>query len=187
MNRKVVSLVAVLAVLAVGTFIAFRGQPPSQAVVAKESQAACAYNLRQIGHGLLMYATDHDDRLPTGEWMTQIATYTPEKALHCPAVQATDPTAYGYAFNADLWSADPTKIPKPEARAVVYDSISIAQSVSDPGTSIPQPDFRHRLPDGTPVNNILMLDGHVEAYSGTSPPKWFPPKAPLPRLGGALH
>jgi prepilin-type processing-associated H-X9-DG protein len=67
---------------------------------AKAQTISCVNNLKQLELAALLYAGDHDDRLPATHWCDATATYlgTP-RALVCPAHELVD---CGYAFNSNL-------------------------------------------------------------------------------------
>jgi prepilin-type N-terminal cleavage/methylation domain-containing protein len=58
-----IELLVVIAIIAILAAILF---PVFAQARAKARQATCSSNLRQIGVGILMYAQDYDELLPTG-------------------------------------------------------------------------------------------------------------------------
>lgn len=128
-------------------------------------RSACLSNLKQLGLGVLMYASDCDDKLPNRDsWMDEVEPYIKAPGVeHCPLT--TGVGLYGYALNATARSIDDA--PNPAEKELVYDSDNLSRNASDPGTSMPV-QGRH---EGK--NNIAYLDGHVRSVraNAKSPPE----------------
>lgn len=109
-------------------------------------RSACLSNVKQIGLGVLMYAADHDDRLPRdpSRWKAAIMPYVKDEAIfHCP----DDPSGnVSYFFDARL------------AGRSQVDVTSVAETALIVEGTAGKPAFRHR---GT--CNIAFLDGHAKA------------------------
>ena len=116
-------------------------------------RVTCLSHVKQLAAGLLMYASDSDDRLPDRDaWMDAESAYVkPTAVFRCP--QAKGP--YGYAFNAFLDRASLARFPDPKAVPTVYDSVNPIRNASDAFASLPLPG-RH---DG--FNTVAYLDGHA--------------------------
>ena len=67
---------------------------------AKAQTISCVNNLKQIELAALLYAGDHDDRLPATNWCDATAAYLgTSKVLLCPAHESVN---CSYAFNSNL-------------------------------------------------------------------------------------
>lgn len=118
--------------------------------------SVCRRHLKQVGLGLVQYASEFDERMPSRDaWMDALALYVKdERDLHCPSVPKV---AYGYAFNAALSHSSTDKLDAPATSVVVYDSVNPLRNASDAVTSLPSPG-RHRGED-----MIGYADGHVRS------------------------
>ena len=132
-------------------------------------------NAGQLARALQMYAQDYDDHLPqASSWVTSTGRYirtipasrTP--ALRCPSVPGTDPSAIGYAFNAELSGKSRASVGALALARLVYDTTSKAPNASDAVTTLPNPprhaqrQFRRA---SLPFNVIAYADGHVKAVN----------------------
>lgn len=83
--------------------------------------AACLSNIKQIAMGVLMYATDHDDRLPVASnWMDASLRYlTNEQLLWAPGVGVE--RRWTYAMNRAMSGADLAKVANAERAVLLYD------------------------------------------------------------------
>ena len=111
----------------------------------------CLSNFKLVDLGLVMYATDYDDRAPMRDgWMDLADPYVKNQQLyHCPEVHGEG--LYGYAMDSNVRST----LVKPETTPFVYDSMNLGRSASDPFTSLPNPG-RH---GGR--NVVGFVDGHA--------------------------
>ena len=109
----------------------------------------CRSQLKRLSMGMILYAGDHNDRLPARDaWMDGIEGYGHVRSsLHCP-----EASGYGYAFNASLrrWEND-------AAKPMIYDSVNPIRNASDPFASLPAVP-RHWLRQ----NFVGYSDGHVK-------------------------
>lgn len=120
----------------------------------------CASNLRQIGAAMSLYASDNDGYLPeAGRWMDQIERYGPERILRCPEARTIRRSAYGYAFNSALGSANLSKAKG--TTPLVFDSTLLDRNAASGLETLPRPG-RHVFAGG-PVDNVLLVDGGVMA------------------------
>lgn len=162
-------------VLFVASIVVFQGEArpywavlrtiqSAQAPPSEPEKTGCAENLRKLHNAIMMYASDWDDTLPpAGRWMTVLTTGEERKAqdgiLHCPQAGKLGTAQYGYAMNAALSGKKWRQIDQKEhARTpLIYDSSDLGINAHYDFTSLPNPG-RH-----SGHNNILYLDGHVEA------------------------
>ena len=89
------SLVELLVGIAVGALLAGMGIPAIQGALSKGKQVACSSNMRQIGQGILLYAGENNERLPSincvnpdTTWIEQLQPYLGTNYTHvrvCPA------------------------------------------------------------------------------------------------------
>jgi hypothetical protein len=115
----------------------------------------CLSNLKQIGLGLIMYASDYDGRPPQRDhWMDAMEAYTKNPAIeHCDLVKGTG--LYGYALNAGV--RDMSEGAKDAAtEPLAYDSVNLARNASDLFNSLPAPG-RHQG-----GNFVVYADGHAK-------------------------
>ena len=117
----------------------------------------CLKSLKGTLIGLLVYASDADDRLPPGgAWMDLAKPYGINEP-RCPSVREGD---YGYAFNARL---SLTKLKDDGATTpMVYDSTNLARNATDAFASLPIPG-RHENREGSRLDNVGYADGHAKA------------------------
>lgn len=116
----------------------------------------CLAQVKQIGLAHLIYAADHNDRLPHRDvWMDAVAPYIRDvKVFVDPEV--TGHAQHGYAFDSRLSEKFVEKVKAPEQQPLVFDSINLGRNASDPFTSLPNPG-RHRG-----KNSVVYLDGHAK-------------------------
>ena len=124
----------------------------------KVQQMVCLSNVKQMGVASLMYAQDHDNKLPpSAQWMNKIRPYAWEGLYHCPTAapgsNLIDPSRpYGYAMDSRTSGKSLTKMKTPENVVVLYDSTNTARNATDAGTSRAN---RHRK-----GANVSYADGH---------------------------
>lgn len=125
----------------------------------------CISNLKQIARSTILYAEDHNERLPHRDaWIDSIEDYAKSDGLfHCPGAQTAkpqNPSIYGYAFHSRLSNVNQTKVEKPEKTPLLYDSVNLARNASDPYSSLPVPPRNH---GGHTMNMVAYADSHVKA------------------------
>ncbi len=133
-----------------------------------EKNKDCPENLKSLYIAFQQYAQDWDALPPAGNWLDNdelVSKVHRNEWLHCPAVSNRNDDKYGYAYNdaaagmklhgkhnlADLPNAAQTPL--------LYDSTTLSKSAHDALKSLPKPG-RH-----SGRNNILYLDGHVQAIA----------------------
>jgi hypothetical protein len=151
---QVMVVVIVVVILAVVLFPLFSmGHRPPPGV-------PCLSNLKQIGMGMLVYASDEGDRLPPApKWMDEISPHIHSRQiLRCPVVKKQSSEGYGYAFNRHLEASKLGALKSPSEVPLAYDSINLARNAADFVTSLPNPG-RH---EGK--NNIVRADSSAKSY-----------------------
>jgi prepilin-type processing-associated H-X9-DG protein len=82
--------------------------------------AACVANVKQLCLATLMYAQDHDEKLPTEGWRKQLEPYSQNTAIYgCPG--AAD-QGIGYAINETLVGVKLDAIAAPSETALFFES-----------------------------------------------------------------
>src|SRR5262249_17251618 len=89
-----------------------------------DHRPSCLSHIKQAGLGLLMYASDYDDRLPrAAEWMDADDPYVRNKDLfRCPNLKPRKSTDFGYAFNSLFATRAISDIKEPAKAILLYDS-----------------------------------------------------------------
>jgi prepilin-type processing-associated H-X9-DG protein len=119
--------------MATGVLLPALGKSREQA-----KRVASASNLRQVGMGIVMYASDHQGTLPANLDAIQKDYIHNPSILHSPMSNAPTGEDLVYMGNDQLQL---NRLQNPSALAVAYDSAALMQG------------------KGT---NVLFLDGHVE-------------------------
>lgn len=139
---------------------------------------ACLSNVKQLDLALLLYSSDHDDRMPVADvWYDSIGPHTtssggPRIDFRCPDVPETfnGAPSVGYAFNEQLSLRAPGRADDPQSTIAVYDSANLLKNATDAVTSLP---FHGRHKGG---NNFGYWDGHVKFHLWTENPGLVRPK-----------
>lgn len=115
-------LLAALAIFAAILF-PFFGQAKERA-----QATACLSNVRQLGMAVLMYAADHEERLPEAEsWENDISEYLFNKEiLTCPT------TGKHYVFNKKLSGVDLKDLDNPQATPMLWEPARGAEGLVGP-------------------------------------------------------
>ncbi len=125
----------------------------------------CLNNLKQIGSGMLIYATDFDDTLPPPyTWGTTVRPYVKDaRAFTCPTVERQGQTG-GYAYNSLIAGALLRTFTSPETMPTLFETENLTEGATEEvnyGLSIP----RH--------NDVICAayaDGHAKKLpSGVRP------------------
>ena len=143
---RLVELLVIVAVIAVLTAILF---PVFFKAREKARQTPCLSNVKQIALGMMMFAQDHEGRLPEAyRWKEQLAPYVNSVQIYaCPS----DPSDAGtsYAMNPRFSGADTKDFDNPAELIVIHEVDKLGH-----------PDPRHN--EGM---NCGFMDGHA---------KWLP-------------
>ena len=116
--------------------------------------ATCQSNLRQIGLAVLMFAQDHDEKLPSADkWTDEIMPYLKnENLLKCPAAKDL---ACAYALNQKVAGKRLAEIANPATTVLIFESTKGARNYSDAMTTL-DPQGRHNG-----GNEFVYTDGHA--------------------------
>lgn len=122
--------------------------------------SACLSNTKQLALAAILYSFDYDDLGPgRDEWAVVVQHYTRDgKAVKCTVLQKGPPDIYGFAYNSTLAGQSLTKVPNPETRPLIYESLNLARNASDPYGSVPDPG-RH-----TGKTSVAFVDGHAKGF-----------------------
>jgi prepilin-type processing-associated H-X9-DG protein len=120
-------------------------------------KATCLSNLKQLALAMLMFATDHQERLPNAEgWMSSLEPYLREGAmkslLHCPSDKEHE---YSYALNSGAAGRPLGEFDDPGNTVLLFESNSGRLNAADPVASLCDP------PRHGNGNNFAYVDGHV--------------------------
>jgi prepilin-type processing-associated H-X9-DG protein len=116
---------------------------------------ACIYNLKQAMMGSLIYASEHDDRLPIStSWMDDLHDYTKNQDIYgCPQIKDRAKGEYGHAMNIATSTLDTNKVKQPAAVACLFDSVLLARNACSGFSGFPDPKVR--------ATNVSYVDGHA--------------------------
>lgn len=133
----------------------------------------CADRLGKVAKAQLLYAADHNDRLPPAEyWMDASWNYGSEKdprevvesIFRCPTISMRREDGFGYAFNLGLDTKALAEIVDRPGTPMVFDSKALfANAAGPPVAAYPAPEGRHN--SGTRTN-IAYADGRVGHRTG---------------------
>ncbi|HZH99005.1 MAG TPA: hypothetical protein VEX38_08535 [Fimbriimonadaceae bacterium] len=125
-------------------------------------QETCMSHLKRLGSAIAMYSLDHDDRMPTGEWMDALLKYEDDPVTYaCPVQRRRDTKSYGYALSISVAGKQTSVIPTPAQTPLVFDSIEVGRNAIAPTTATPRPG-RHK--NGR-SNMVAYVDGSVRAVA----------------------
>ena len=123
--------------------------------------AACRSNLKQISQATLLYAEDHDGRLPPADRWGSAVPRQSSAILSCPTHGWELP---GYAMSWDMSSRLVRSIPDPTSAPLVFDSDLTGPNAAGSLADLPSPP-RHggtwTFDEDPPHNNVAYADGHV--------------------------
>ena len=124
--------------------------------------AVCISNVKELGTALSLYAENSDGRLPdSSTWMNELQPYMKnERILHCPALLANGPGAYGYAMNFEISGKEVARIANPDGVPALFESVLMVRNATSGFYGLPDP-RRHRNWRGN-CTVVGFLDGHVE-------------------------
>jgi len=143
-------VVAIIGILAATLF------PVFARAREKARQTSCLSNIKQLALGMLMYARDHSEHLPSVEnWPAAILPYVKnEQVFVCPTDR--EGSKLSYAMPWTLSGASLADIAKPAERPLLYDADTSGG-------------FAPRHNDG---GHVAFCDGHAKWYA--HPPEGVP-------------
>jgi len=115
----------------------------------------CMNNMKQLGLGEIMYASDNHDRFSNGDaWCEALVKYVPSpNTFLCPAANPGD--RCHYAFNDRLTGIDMKKVRSPEDTVLLFEVDGGWNLSGGPGLALKRP--RHQGSIG-----LVFADGHCE-------------------------
>lgn len=129
--------------------------PPLAKAKSKAQSITCMNNLKQLALGALMYAGDHNDRLPSADnWCDALLSYSGSEAVFRCANGAPGHRCH-YGYNARLSGAELPSVKDPD-KMVLFFEVEGGWNVSGgPESMLAKP--RH-----VRVRGVAFLDGHCE-------------------------
>lgn len=125
------------------------------------SRSACLRNVRGIASASILYAADHDGKLPVGQgWIESLRPYTRrrvENLAGCPLVHRAHPDQYGIAFNQAIVGKLLSSI-EDEATALAFDSAVLKRGAVAGLDTLPAPP---RHPGDKPSNCLSTISGRA--------------------------
>lgn len=134
----------------------------------------CVSRLGKVAQAQLLYAGDHDDRLPPAEhWVDATWPYGPpigrdkkakdpedvvETVFRCPSVSMRREGEYGYAFNLDLDAKPLGEVPDTKGTPLVFDSKALFRNAAGPPVAAYPVGGRH---NGGKDIVVAYLDGQA--------------------------
>lgn len=118
-------------------------------------------NLKQLALATIMYAVDHDDRLPlASSWLDQVGTYLKEPAaLRCAHLpKDSGPDAYGHVLEQSMPGRRLSQVNEPANVPMLFDGKDLTKNAV---ASIL--DMRLTRFDGKLIFSVALTDGHVRA------------------------
>lgn len=132
-------------------------------------KTACLSNVKQLGIGHLMYASDFDDRnAPAEGWNRSIMPYVKaEQTFTCPLLK--EEGGSGYAMNQALGGFDGKKLKAVDQTILLFESRDTTLGATGGEGDLCLPG-RH-----SGSNAIGYADGHVKSVPDSAPPgSWSP-------------
>ncbi|MEN6645338.1 MAG: DUF1559 domain-containing protein [Armatimonadia bacterium] len=174
MKRRGFTLIELLVVIAIIAILAAILFPVFAKAREKARQSSCLSNVKQIGLGLLSYAQDYDEMLPSFtygniRWDSLIQAYVKNTQIFkCPS-SATMALGYGWNYNYLGYPSAPTvaakslgAIDKP-AETLWGMDVDNAPVLAYKYFAAYAPSLRHN--DGS---NVGFVDGHAKWFSYSS-------------------
>ena len=151
-----IELLVVIAIIAILAAILF---PVFAKAREKARQTKCLSNQRQIALGFMMYAQEHDEKLPVADANWVSATGVPSAIFICPTQGVAPASGNSYGFNSEVGGLSLGEIPKPESSVLTADG---KNTLTDRVLTMPTDyDLRH---DKKIIQSYV--DGHVTLTSG---------------------
>lgn len=190
--RKGFTLIELLVVIAIIAILAAILFPVFARARAKAQQASCLSNIKQLQLGMIMYASDNDQRYPlaggTGipDWANAVYPYVKNVQIYlCPSdIASTGSVTYNgvpsltkgsYGINSDLLNNNDAMINYPAEMLGLIDAVNVTISNTDLPTAL-----GNIATSGVVTNtchnngcNQSYVDGHVKwiAFQSIPSPK----------------
>lgn len=143
--------VAVLPIVAIMAAIAL---PALSKARAQAQRVVCISNMKQLGLSMIMYATDHNNVLPScGKWCDEVKPYhgqSADKVMRCPVAKNATCT---YAMNKNINTL--ANIKSPATMVLLFESKAGCNQGG--GTELVS-----TANHGGKGFNVVFCDGHVE-------------------------
>lgn len=138
------------------------------------SRRLCLRNVRVIASASILYAADHDGRLPTGQgWPGALQPFTRrrmENTAACPLIHREHPEQYGIAFNEAIAGKALASIEN-EKTPVAFDSAVLKRGAVAGLDTLPNPP---RHPGDEPANCMSTLNGRAHLLLSKDNPIFTP-------------
>jgi hypothetical protein len=135
----------------------------------------CRSNLTRLSRAMLLYAHDHDDRLPpAASWLDTSRPYWKDPSLtRCPAAKGPVGRVSGYAMNARLGGKSLATVRNADTIPLLFDAVDLTPNASSSLQSLPSPG-RHtwREKRGTPLvtgSLVGYVSGNVRFVADKPP------------------
>lgn len=144
-----VGIIAVLAALLLPVLLRAREQA---------RRIACLNNQRQLSTAVLVFAQDHDETMPTGDWQAAVDAYLVDggKTARCPTTHA----AQSYGMTEQLAGVALGEVRAPEK------TVLLAESSTDWLSCPHHLRYPHHV-----GGNWTFIDGHTSYYRDTPSPR----------------
>jgi prepilin-type processing-associated H-X9-DG protein len=125
-------------------------------------------NVKILSLTLMMYAADHDDKLPpAGTWVDATSDYASRDGYYPdPSVENRKEDEYGFAFFEPVSLVGLDTITKPEGVPLVFQSVLMGRNAHSDLRTLPRIPRSFRGKEG--LNYVAFCDGHVKGF----PPTW---------------
>jgi len=159
------AIIISMSVYVISKAVSDMGNPTSGSRVT----AICISKLGTVAKAQLLYAADHDDRLPpANSWIDATWRYAGKKdpgeltesVFKCPAVALQRDGSYGYAFNSELDSKPLSSIADSSGTPMVFDSKALFRNASGPPVAAYPDEGRH---NGGKDIVVAYANGSVKA------------------------
>lgn len=126
----------------------------------KSPGVGCVSNIKQVTTGLLIYAADFDDLIPTGQWQTAIQPYVKNPEVYtCPEIRKRG-RENGYAMNETIAGKPLASFSHPAMTVAIFETSDLTGNLSLP---LSRQVIRNH--GGKPRLISSYLDGRARAVS----------------------
>lgn len=144
--------------------------PDLRSDTGSKQSLTCLTNLGELAKATLLYAADHDDKIPAQGWNETLRPYLkdqPDEDLlfSCPVQRRIDPESSGYAMDSDVAGGKLHSTGASNRTILIFDS-----RITTPGVVLNPSDtpFPGRHEHGK-KNNLVYADGHVASVPAIQP------------------